>query len=125
MCGAVLILANPTTVRLVRYRTVLLIEIGLISTAKLALILGHITASVLQLRLIVFLVEFGFAEVSRARVVVEVIRAVIIVQIAAVDVIPVDVIDVGIIDVVAVVVVVAIDEGVGIGDVDVAVVDDG
>lgn len=121
-----LILAGTWSVLLIHSRTVLLIEVSLIGAAGLltvvlsqvsaVIVLGLIPTIVLVLRLIAVLIEFRLSEVGVAAVVIEVVRAVIV------DVVTVHVIDVGGVDVIAVVIVIAVDEGVGIGDVDVAVI---
>jgi len=130
-------LSDSGTVLLVVADAVLIVEVGLIAASSLpVVVLAKIAAIVLKLLLVAILVEFGLGEVRLARVAVEVIRAVIVVAVVAidivavyviaVDVVPVDIvpIDVGVIDVVAVVVVVAIDESVRVGNIDVAVVGD-
>ena len=137
-----LILAGTWSVLLIHSRTVLLIEVRLIPAAGLltvvlsevsaVIVLGLIPTIVLVLRLIAVLIEFRLSEAGVAAGVIEVVRAVIvdvvavdvvhIVAIDVIDVVTVHVIDVGGIDVIAVVIVIAVDEGVGIGDVDVAVI---
>lgn len=135
-----LILACTRTILLIRSRPVLLID-RLVPAARLltvvlskvsaVIVLGLIPTIVLVLGLIAVLIEFRLGEVSVAAVVIEIVRAVIdvvavdvihVIAIDVIDVVTVDVVDVGGIDVIAVVIVIAVDEGVGIGDVDVAVI---
>ena len=115
-----------------------LIRSGLVGSAQLlAIVLGQILLIVPKLRLIVFLIEVRSGHVVIARSVVEIVGAIVAIQvvavgvvrvdvvaidIVAVDVIRVDVIAVDVVDVVVAVIVIAIYEGVRIRDIDVAVV---
>lgn len=124
---------------------ILLIEIGLLAaslrtiellaTVLRTVVWRRVRAIVLVLRLIVFLVEIRRGEIV-VRGIVEIVGAVIVVRVVAIDVVGVDVVAVHVVDVhivaidvglivvayVSVVVVVAVDECVGIRDVHVAVV---
>jgi len=111
--------------------------VGLLRAGLRAVVLRRVRAVVVVLRLIVFLVEIGSGEIV-VRGVIEIVGAVIAVDVVAIDVVGVDVVAVHVVDVhivaidvglivvayVSVVVVVAIHERVGIGDVHVTVVND-
>lgn len=121
--GAVLILVETCAI--------LLVEIGL--CAACAVVLPHVSTvvvSVVELRLIVFLVECGGGEIAVSCGAIEIVGAVVVVvhvvpiHVVRVDVVPIDVVAVDIVDVhvVSMVVVVAIYKGVGIRDVHIPVV---
>ncbi len=129
-CGRLIWPCLPSAARLIRS--------GLGGSAQLlSIVLGQILLIVAKLRLIVFLIEVRSGHVIVTRRIVEVVDAIVAIQVVTIDVVRVDVIAVDIIaidvvridvipiDIVAVyvvVVVVAVDEGVRIRDIDVAVV---
>jgi hypothetical protein len=112
-------------------------------TQLLAIVLRWVRLVVSKLRLIVFLIEVRSGDVVVARGVVEIVGAIIPIQVVAVNVIRVDVIAIDIvrvdvvavdvirIDVIAVnvvvvgvvIIVVAVDEGIRVRDIDIPVVD--
>ena len=126
-CAILLIQVPP--ILLIHRSAVLLIESWLIRvTQLLTIVLRQIVSVVLELRLIVFLIEFWGREVGVARVGIEIVGAIIVaVNVVPIDVIAVDIgsVDIVAIDVVPVVVVVAIDEGIRVGNIRVVVVDHG
>src|SRR5215472_5301584 len=101
----------------------LLIELSRVSPACFGTSNLLLRTLVAELRLIIFLVELGFCEVGVARIGAKVIGTVVV-DVIAIDVRSVDIVAVDVrgIDVVPVVVIVAVDEGVRIGNIDVAVV---
>ena len=102
-------------------------------TQLLAIVLRWVRLVVSKLRLIVFLIEVRSGDVVVARGVVEIVGAIIPIQVVAVNVIRVDVIAIDIVrvDVIAVnvvvvgvvIIVVAVDEGIRVRDIDIPVVD--
>lgn len=126
-----LILSIGTALGLIETGAVLLIEIRLVSPGELlTVVLRRISAAVVVLRLIVFLVEIRRGYIALASCVVEVVGAVIVVvyvvpiDVVGVYAVPIDVVHVHVVDV-PVVVVVAVYKGIGIRYVHVAVVDNG
>jgi hypothetical protein len=126
VAGTILILAKSAAVLLIHSRPILLIQARLMGGAWLQpIVLRQVLPAILILGLIKLLVEMRSAEVSAASIAVEIISAVIVrvdgitVEIVAIDVGGIDVVHVH----VAVVIVIAIDESIGCGDVGVVVID--
>ena len=117
-----LILAGGTVLHLGIAGASLLIGLPGVSAARLGSRNLLLRTLVAELRLVILLVELGFCEIGVAPVRAKIVDPVV--DVIAADIRRVDVValDVGGVDVVPVVVIVAIDEGVRIRDIDVAVV---